>query len=129
MRPLRPAREGREHLAMRPMRQILAVVLALAVAAFGVAAHTAPQRGAKVVLCVGGALVETRLDAPDGAPGETRTTICPDAAQALMSFAGLAPPPELTAAPLRVAARLRPAETRLPVRPEMTGGGPRAPPA
>lgn len=81
-------------MTARPLRNLVAVVMCLAVAAMGFAAAMArgqTQIGEQVtVLCSGGGLVQVTLDA-DGQPTGA-THLCPDLALSLVAAIDLVPP-------------------------------------
>lgn len=77
-----------------PVQQLVALVLAVAVTAMGVAAASARGQvivgGQAVVLCSGGGIVQLTLDAEGNPTGESH--LCPDLAAALLGAFRIALP-------------------------------------
>jgi hypothetical protein len=81
-------------MTARPVRNLIAAVMCLALTAMGLAAAMArgqTQIGGQVaVLCSGGGLVQITLDAKGEPTGGTH--LCPDLAVSLLAAVDLAPP-------------------------------------
>jgi predicted lipoprotein with Yx(FWY)xxD motif len=81
-------------MQLRPMRHVIALILALSMTAMGYAAATARGQttagGQVLVLCSGGGLVQVTLDR-DGKP-TGQSHLCPDLASGLLAAFEMAPP-------------------------------------